>query len=324
MIKLNEEQKKLLKLKDRRIDYYFKVENAVIDSSEIFDNIYESHLFIVLSRFCNNNNIAFPSYNSLAELCYCSRSTIIKTMKNLEKKGLINKLLRNKKIKDKTVYESNLYTINNIKKYNIINEKKENVDIKKDSSSKTSDIISEKDHPSSSHALYKEQAINNKLINNNTIINEKNIRRKNSSRYEFLNLSKYSLLNQPTIKNIEKNINNLTEEKFIEIYNLTVEYVEQNKNSNFNAILYRALNNEWNFDVLNNKKKLEKKELDSDKRKWLNYFGGIICDKELKEEIERIIIDIPYETLNKNKSKLSKMNLYEFKQYLYSLKKLSN
>lgn len=176
MIKLNEEQKKLLKLENKRIDYYFKVENAVIDNSETFDNIYESHLFIVLSRFCNNNNIAFPSYNSLAELCYCSRSTIIKTMKNLEKKGLINKLLRNKKIKDKTVYESNLYTINNIKKYNITNEK--------------------------------------------------NIRRKNSSRYEFLNLSKYSLLNQATIKNIENNTADLTEKRFIEIYNLTAEYIE--------------------------------------------------------------------------------------------------
>lgn len=160
----------------------------------------------------------------------------------------------------------------------------------------------------------------NKVNNNKITITNK----KNSSRYEFLNLSKYSLLNQATIKNIEKNIDNLTEEKFIEVYNLTVKYINQNKNSNFNAVLYRALNNEWNFDVLDAKEKIEKRGLDSDKRKWLSYFGGIICDKELKEEIEKIIVDISLETLNKNKSKLSKMNLYEFKQHLYSLKKLLN
>lgn len=159
----------------------------------------------------------------------------------------------------------------------------------------------------------------NKVNNNKITITNK----KNSSRYKFLNLSKYSLLNKATIKNINNNIADLTEERFIEIYNLTVEYIEQNKNSNFNAILYRALNGEWNFDVLN-KEKIERRELDSNKKRWLNYFGGIICDKELKEEIERIIIDISLETLNKNKSKLSKMNLYEFKQHLYSLKKLSN
>lgn len=158
----------------------------------------------------------------------------------------------------------------------------------------------------------------NKVNNNKITITNK----KNSSRYEFLNLSKYFLLNQATAKNINNNIADLTEERFIEVYNLTVEYINQNKDSNFNAILYRALNNEWNFDVLN-KEKIRKTELDSEKKRWLQYFGGIICDKELKEEIERIIVDISLENLNKNKSKLSKMNLYEFKQYLYSLKKIS-
>lgn len=159
----------------------------------------------------------------------------------------------------------------------------------------------------------------NKVNNNKITITNK----KNSSRYKFLNMLKYSLLNQATIKNIENNIADLTEKRFIEIYNLTAEYIEQHKGSNFNAVLYRALNGEWNFDVFN-KEKIRKVELDSDKRKWLQHFGGIICDKELKEEIERIIVDISLENLNKNKSKLSKMNLYEFKQHLYSLKKLSN
>lgn len=54
MINLTEEQKQILGIKDERVDFYFKVENAVIDNPEVFSNIYESHLFVVLSRYCNN------------------------------------------------------------------------------------------------------------------------------------------------------------------------------------------------------------------------------------------------------------------------------
>ena len=56
------------------------------------------------------------------------------------------------------------------------------------------------------------------------------------------------------------------------------------------------------------------------KIKWLKYFSGIYSDKELRSEIEKIIINIPLETLNKNKSKLSKMTVFEFKSHLSSLK----
>lgn len=66
-----------------------------------------------------------------------------------------------------------------------------------------------------------------------------------------------------------------------------------------------------------------KKELDIEKRKWLNYYSGIINNQNLKEEVEKIIIDIPIDILNKNKSKLGMMNGFEFKQHLYILKKQS-
>jgi hypothetical protein len=163
-----------------------------------------------------------------------------------------------------------------------------------------------------------------RLTNKRTTTTKERTERKNSSSYDFLDLSKYTLLNLATKKNIEKNIPNLTEEKFIKIYELTLSYINSGKGENFNAILYKGLNEEWNYDIKSSdgeKEKVVKKELDGDKKKWLSYFAGIISDKNLKLEIEKIIIDIPLEILNKNKSKLAKVSSFEFKQNLISLRK---
>lgn len=162
-----------------------------------------------------------------------------------------------------------------------------------------------------------------RLTNKRTTTKE-GIERKNSNNYNFLDLSKYDLLNLATKKNIEKNIPNLTEEKFIKIYELTLNYINLGKGENFNAILYKGLNEEWNYDIKSSdgeKEKVVKKELDSDKKKWLSYFAGIISDKNLKSEIEKIIIDIPLEILNKNKSKLAKVSSFEFKPNLITIRK---
>lgn len=66
--------------------------------------------------------------------------------------------------------------------------------------------------------------------------------------------------------------------------------------------------------------KTEKKELGEDKKEWLRYFSGICSDKNLKTEIENIIADIPFEVLRKNKSKLSRLEIFDFKSVLYQLK----
>lgn len=113
MINLTDEQKKLLNIVDNRTDFYFKVENATIDNYEIFDTIYEAHLYITLCRFCNNQQVAFPSYKTLADYCFCSKRTIINAMNSLVAKGLINKVSRKKE--DQIVNDTNLYTVNNIK-----------------------------------------------------------------------------------------------------------------------------------------------------------------------------------------------------------------
>ena len=143
---------------------------------------------------------------------------------------------------------------------------------------------------------------------------------KNSSSYDFLDKNIFNLLNNATKKNIRKNIKDLTEEKFAEIYNLTLECIKQGKGQNFNAILYKGLNNEWEFTTCNIKSE-EPKLLEENKRKWLSYFAGIITDQNLKNEVENIIKDITIEVLNINKSLLAKMNIFEFKQHLYTLRK---
>lgn len=111
---LTEEQKEQLGIVDERVDFYFKVENAVIDD-EMFSSASEALLFIVLSRYCNNKNYAFPSLNTLAKKCYCSRPTVVKCLNLLIEKKLIKKVGRENPLNGAT--ESNLYAVCNVKEY---------------------------------------------------------------------------------------------------------------------------------------------------------------------------------------------------------------
>lgn len=165
----------------------------------------------------------------------------------------------------------------------------------------------------------KERNTNNRTTTKD-IKNDLEKDKKISSSYDFLDKNIFNLLNNATKKNIRKNIKDLTEEKFTKIYNLTLECIKQGKGQNFNAVLYKGLNNEWEYTTYNIKTE-EPKLLDENKRKWLQYFSGISSGKNLKTEIENIIADIPLEVLRKNKSKLSRLDIFEFKATLYQLKK---
>ena len=68
-----------------------------------------------------------------------------------------------------------------------------------------------------------------------------------SSIYEFLIIKEYPLLNAATISNIKRFIPNLTEDEFKKIYSLTEREITIGKGKDFNAILYKALKNEWSF-----------------------------------------------------------------------------
>lgn len=162
---------------------------------------------------------------------------------------------------------------------------------------------------------------NNRLNNNRTTTNTSLIeksREKNSSSYEFLDFKYFSLLNSKTKVNIKKNIKNLSKEKFEELYKLVEIKLNNGEIKNFNAFLYKALVENWNITL--DSKKIEK-ELDEEKKKWLNRYSGVMSDPILKEEIENIIYDIPLEVLEKNKSKLGTLSIFEFKQHLHLLKK---
>ena len=167
----------------------------------------------------------------------------------------------------------------------------------------------------------KERNTNNRTTTKDTK-NDLEKDKKISSSYDFLDKNIFNLLNSVTKKNIRKNIKDLTEEKFIEIYNLTLEYIKSGKGQNFNAILYKGLNNEWEYTTYNTKSE-EPKLLEENKRKWLSYFAGIISNQNLKNEVESIIVSIPIEVLNTNKNILARMNTFEFKQHLLSLRRQS-
>lgn len=163
----------------------------------------------------------------------------------------------------------------------------------------------------------------NKLKLNTITNNQKQITTTSSSsnRYNFLDLEKFNLLNKVTINNIRKNIKNLDFIRFKNVYDYVKKKFDEKKVKNFNAFLYETLNQEWDINLED--EEVTKKELDFERKKWLNYYSGIISNQVLKEEIEKIIIDIPLELLNKNKSKLGMMNGFEFKQHLCMLKKQS-
>ena len=55
------------------------------------------------------------------------------------------------------------------------------------------------------------------------------------------------------------------------------------------------------------------------KSEFLNYYSGI--PKDLKKEIFDIVREIPLDILKKNKSKLSKMTIFEFQNHLIFLRK---
>lgn len=122
---LTPEIKEELGIVDNRKDFYFKVENAVVDGymeydaelkrdapKDYFSNIYEKMVFIVLSRYANNNDgIAFPSISTIARNALCGATKVRECIKSLEKKGFIKKVTRPKTNKDN---DSNLYSVKNI------------------------------------------------------------------------------------------------------------------------------------------------------------------------------------------------------------------
>ncbi len=329
-INLTEKEKDYLGIEDDRKDFYFKVENAVVDNCEMFETIYEYAVFITLSRYCNCNEISFASCETLAKNSHCSPRKIKDVLKALVEKGLIKKIKRGGNSTD-------IYKVQTLKKYFSTDKKKEATSLvhgvhHNQSAQDAQLVVHDKSSFGAHGAHNKELLIKNNIKKKNTTTNPKiisNLKKDSSSSiFDFLDLEEFSKINSITKKNIRKNIKELSIDKLREVYKQTESVISKGNGNNFDAILYRGLNGEWNFTTYDknsskvlNKNLNENTELEPEKLTWLNHFSGIKADKELFHFIKKSIVNVPLLILNQNRSKLSKMNLFEFRNHVSFLGK---
>jgi len=99
-------------LRDGRVKNWFYLENDLLDRQDL--NIYEKMIYIVIARYVDKEDKAFPSVPTIAKRGSMSERQVQTIINSLVKKGLIKKELRiNKHNKSKT---SNLYTLLSVKK----------------------------------------------------------------------------------------------------------------------------------------------------------------------------------------------------------------
>ncbi len=107
-------------LRDGRVRNWFYLENDLLDREDL--SIYEKTVYIVIARYVNNENKAFPSYETIARKGSMAKVQAKRVIKSLIEKGLLKKEAR--KNKCNRSYTSNLYTLLNP------NSKKENKNYK--------------------------------------------------------------------------------------------------------------------------------------------------------------------------------------------------
>ena len=98
-------------LRDGRVKNWFYLENDLLDRKDL--TIYEKTVYIVIARYVNGENKAFPSYETIAKKGSMAKVQAKRVVKSLTQKGLLKKEVR--KTKDNKGYTSNLYTLLNPK-----------------------------------------------------------------------------------------------------------------------------------------------------------------------------------------------------------------
>ncbi|MBE3093191.1 MAG: helix-turn-helix domain-containing protein [Chloroflexi bacterium] len=99
-------------LRDGRVRNWFYLENDLLDREDL--TTYEKMIYIVIARYVDKEDKAFPSVPTIAKKGSMSERQVQTIINSLVKKGLIKKEPRiNKYNKSKT---SNLYTLLSIKK----------------------------------------------------------------------------------------------------------------------------------------------------------------------------------------------------------------
>lgn len=304
-------------MRDKRQRDWFWVDNALVDRRDL--NLYEKMLYICLARHAGNNDYAFPKLATLCnELGVKDNRTVVKYIKSLEEKGLIEV--------EKRKGSSNLYYLNNVETSDVPTF---NVPT---TSNEGTVPTSNVGRGSSMKCTPKNTNIKNTNLNIITTtkldkvnkIDQVEVSKKISSSSNLNNLDKDTIyqiksalqshgLSIPTCKNIMT----LVEQGSVGLERIKLVLMTAQLKKWDDGAVYQALRDNWEIKAEISPAAPEDMEA---KIKWLKYFSGIYSDKELRSEIEKIIINIPLETLNKNKSKLSKMTVFEFKSHLSSLK----
>ena len=311
-------------MRDRRQKDWFWVDNALVDRRDL--NLYEKMLYICLARHAGNNDYAFPKLATLCdELGVKDNRTVVKYIKSLEEKGLIEI--------EKRKGSSNLYYLNNVE---VPTSDVPTSDVPTFNVPTTSNEgtvpTSNVGRGSSMKCTPKNTNIKNTNLNIITTtkldkvnkIDQMEVSKKISSSSNLNNLDKDTIyqiksalqshgLSIPTCKNIMT----LVEQGSVGLERIKLVLMTAQLKKWDDGAVYQALRDNWEIKAEISPAAPEDMEA---KIKWLKYFSGIYSDKELRSEIEKIIINIPLETLNKNKSKLSKMTVFEFKSHLSSLK----
>lgn len=307
-------------MRDRRQKDWFWVDNALVDRRDL--NLYEKMLYICLARHAGNNDYAFPKLATLCdELGVKDNRTVVKYIKSLEEKGLIEI--------EKRKGSSNLYYLNNVEvptsdvpTFNVPTTSNEGT-------VPTSNV----GRGSSMKCTPKNTNIKNTNLNiitttkldNLNKIDQMEVSKKISSSSNLNNLDKDTIyqiksalqshgLSIPTCKNIMT----LVEQGSVGLERIKLVLMTAQLKKWDDGAVYQALRDNWEIKAEISPAAPEDME---DKIKWLRYFSGIYSDKELRAEVEKIIINIPLETLKQNKSKLSKMTIFEFKSHLASLRR---
>ena len=96
-------------LRDGRVRDWFYLENDLLDREDL--SIYEKTVYIVIARYVNSENKAFPSYETIARKGSMAKVQAKRVVKSLIEKGLLKKEAR--KNKSNRSYTSNLYTLLN-------------------------------------------------------------------------------------------------------------------------------------------------------------------------------------------------------------------
>lgn len=179
------------------------------------------------------------SLEKLALILNKSKDTIITCKKELEENGLLE-------IKDTGLGKADIFYIGKVKDRPIediefevldltFNQPVETFDQSKTSGKVVENVDSKPVETFDSiKLLYK--------TNNKTTTT-----RSSENSFCFLTKDKYPLLNIPTINNIKKLTPDISEEDFTKLYHLTENEIKSGKGKEFNAILYKALKQEWVF-----------------------------------------------------------------------------